>query len=130
MTSTACAPDPSFLQICFAASGHPVATRMPSERIKHPETSTPAQAAYRQGAPGYCRSRRAAHLRLGRFGCIRATRRIVDVGPKQLATGLQFRDHLRGRTTPLYFFGPEDTTNTEAPTASRKARREEVRLPW
>ena len=35
-----------------------------------------------------------------------------------------------GRVTPLYFFGPEDTTNTDAPTASRKARRDEVRLPW
>ena len=33
-----------------------------------------------------------------------------------------------GRTTLPYFVGPEDTTNTDAPTASRKARREDVRL--
>ena len=39
--------------------------------------------------------RRSAHRVWADLGCIRGTRRIVDVGPKQLATGLQFRDDLR-----------------------------------
>lgn len=59
------------------------------------------------------------------LGCIHRTGRVVDVGPEHITTSAS------GRTTWLvpYGNGPDDTTNTEAPTASRNAVREEVRLP-
>jgi len=34
-----------------------------------------------------------------------------------------------GNTAEPYFVGPDDTTNTDAPTASNNARRDDVRLP-
>jgi hypothetical protein len=97
---------------------------------QRPGWSLPGQLATHSESPAHGGTHQPAHRRPA-LGWIRRTRRIRDVRPQDGPTALSsVITSASGRVTEPYCIGPLDTMNTDAPTASRKTRRDDVRLPW